>query len=267
MTRLLSQLAILLLVFFGMWYLLSQVNWMKKFHIERASLSLEEKLGDLFWESIKQSNVVMLDPAVTKPVDSLLQKICEANHLDADKLKLHIVESSEVNAFAMPNGHMVVYSGLIEQCDNEAELVGVMAHELAHIQHQHVMKKLLKEVGIATLVSLTTGNRDGGAVHRLASSLSSAAYDRTLEKDADLTGVEYLITADIDPEQLANFLYKQANKDSKMPVDLSWLSTHPDSKDRAAYILDAIKDKKLKKITVLHPSVWKKLQSLSREAD
>ena len=90
-------------------------------------------------------------------------------------------------------------------------------------------------MGYSVLISITTGDAGGGAIKELLGMLSSTAYDRKLEKDADLKAVEYLKNAGISPNGFADFLYRLGDKDGSLG-NLSWISTHPDSKERAKYI-------------------------------
>lgn len=249
MKKIFFQILILASLFVATWFLLRQVNWMKLFNIEKLNHKTEEKLGDIFWDLIKQTNKTIENKKVTDPVDSLLTKICDANGIDRKEIKLHVVESDEVNAFALPNNHLVVYTGLIKESDNETQVAGVMAHEVAHLEYNHVMKKLVKEVGLSVLISIAGGNGSGEAIKGLLKTLSSTAYDRKLEKQADLGAVDYMIKADMNPEELANFLYKLVGEDVNKHLIL--LSTHPATKERAEYIVEACKGRTINEKQVL----------------
>jgi len=145
-------------LFFLVWFGLDRIDWMTIFQVEKTTKNIEEKLGDLYWDILKKVNDEITDKDVVAPIDSLLTRICERNDIDREKIKLHLVDKDEVNAFALPDYHMVVYTGLIEDCENEAELCGIIAHELAHLEKGHIMQKLVKEVGLAVLISMTSGN-------------------------------------------------------------------------------------------------------------
>jgi predicted Zn-dependent protease len=134
--------------FVMIWLSLSLIDWRTVLHIEDASNTTEEKLGDLIWESIQKTEDIITKDTVLAPLDSILNHICDKNDIDRKDIKLHLIRKDEINAFALPDNHLVVYTGLIEACTNEAELAGVLCHELAHIQKRHVMKKLVKEVGL-----------------------------------------------------------------------------------------------------------------------
>jgi predicted Zn-dependent protease len=223
------------------------------------SKTTEEKLGDLFWDLFRKETSEIGSKNVKAPLDSLVEKICKANRIDVTTIKLHIVKSDQVNAFALPNRHLVIHSALILNVENEGELCGVISHEIAHMELSHVMKKLIKEVGLSVLISMTTGG-SGETVRQAAKLLSSSAYDRSLEKEADLKAVDYLINAEMDPEQLANFLYRLADNESSSMKYLSWVTTHPDSKERAEYIIEAMEGKAKKNEPILKETTWNKLK-------
>ena len=217
----------------GVYLLVSRVNWMKLFRIEKMTDALEQKLGDMVWSGMEEQSIE--EGKDFNNVDKLITSLCKANGIDRNKIKLHIIPDSEINAFALPDRHMVVHTGLINSVKSDDELSGVLAHEIAHMELSHVMKKLLKQMGYSVLISITTGDAGGGAIKELLGMLSSTAYDRKLEKDADLKAVEYLKNTGISPNGFADFLYRLGDKDGSFG-NLSWISTHPDSKERAKYI-------------------------------
>ncbi|MCX8473257.1 MAG: M48 family metalloprotease, partial [Sediminibacterium sp.] len=85
---------------------------------------------------------------VVNSIDSIVTHICKSNKIDRETIIVHVLNKDEINAFALPNGHLIIYSGLIHNSDNQEELTGVISHEIAHIELNHVMKKLVKEIGL-----------------------------------------------------------------------------------------------------------------------
>lgn len=251
----------LLALFFALLLAFQQINWMKIFEVEDNKRKMEEGLGELFWDIFKNKEKEVSNPEVYDAVDSLLTHLCKKNNIDRDQIKFHLLEKAEVNAFALPDGHLVVFTGLIDQAENQEELCGVIGHELAHIQLNHVMKKLVKEVGLSMLISMTTGRSGNDAISQAAKTLSSTAFDRSLEKEADMKAVDYMIKSDINPEPFADFLYRLSMEDPKMMKYLEWISTHPESENRSKNILDYCRDKTYKKEAVLSESAWNKLKS------
>jgi len=247
MRKILVELIISVLVLLGVWVLLSQVDWMTLFKIEQRTQNTEEKIGDLFWDLLSKSETEITSTSVVSPIDSMLSLICTKNNIDRTKIKFHLLQKDDVNAFALPNNHLVVYSGLIAACENESELFGVICHEMAHMEKNHVMNKLVKEIGLSALISMTTGNGNSETIKEVLKHLSSSAYDRSLETEADLTAVDYLIKAGIDPEPFANFLYRLSDETKNLPRQIYWISTHPESKQRAEKIIEHIQNKDIPK--------------------
>jgi predicted Zn-dependent protease len=251
-------------LFFGAWYALSKVDWIRIFRIEKIAASTEQKLGDYYWDYFSKIQHENKSTKIYAPVDSIVTRLCEANNIDRKTIKLHIVETEEINAFALPNGHLVVFTGLIKGCESDAELAGVLGHEMAHIQKGHVMKKLIKEVGLSALMSIASG-KGGKAASETAKLLSSAAYDRKLEKEADLTSVEYMENAHINPEPFADFLFRLSKETKPGDNYLAWISTHPDSEERSKYILAAITNKSEKYTDIVSAATWQQLQDAVKE--
>lgn len=267
MKKIIIQGLITVLLFFGIFLSLKQIDWVKTFKVKQVTDKTEEKLGDLFWDFYKKTERESNDQLLTSSLDSIVTHVCKANKIDRDKIKIHLLEKDEVNAFAIPNGHLVVYTGLIANSDNQEELAGVISHEIAHIQLNHVMKKLVKEVGLSVLLSMTTGDNGPQVIKETAKMLSSSAFDRSQEKEADIKAVDYLIEADLNPEKFANFLYKQSEVEPEAIQYLTWISTHPDSKERGKYIIEYTKGKKIVSKPVLSAKTWQKIKTASESLE
>jgi beta-barrel assembly-enhancing protease len=260
MKKVIIQAAISITIFFTAWYSLTQINWLKIFAVQQTKDATEEKLGNLFWESFKQNNTENTTPEVFNPIDSIVTQIAAANDVERSSIKLHILNNPQVNAFALPGGHLVVYSGLINKTANQNEFVGVLCHEIAHIQKKHVMQKLVTEVGLAALLAITAGKAGGEATKQLLKTLTGAAFDRSLEKEADITAVDYMVSSKIDAAPFANFLYKLSLTEPEMVNNLGWLNTHPASAERAEYITNYSKGKVTKPTQLLNASTWRILK-------
>lgn len=234
---------------------------MQVFNVEQAADTTEQKLGELFWDFFKQSEKEITSTEVVDAIDSIVTHICKANEIDRDKLKIHVLEKDDINAFALPNDRLIIFSGLILNSDNEQELTGVICHEIAHIELNHVMKKLVKEIGLSVLISMTTGNSGAEVIKETAKMLSSSAFDRSLEKEADIKAVDYLVSAHVNPAPFADFLYKLSHNEHAAADYLTWISTHPDSKDRAEYIIEYSKDKLTDYKPILSDETWAQLKA------
>lgn len=265
MDKIIFRLIIIISLFVGALFAANQVDWMGMFNIKENISSTEKKLGELFWEYFHKNNKEVKLDEVKLPLDSLLSAICTANNISKEDITLHIIETEEVNAFALPNKHLIINTGLILAVKNEAELSGVIGHELAHIQLEHVMKKLVKEMGLAVLISMTTGNGNSQMIIEALKTLTSSAYDRSLEEAADLKSVDYLVKANIDPAAFADFLYGLSSNNAQLDKYLSWVSTHPYPKERAETIIYHCQNISYKKETVLDLETWSKLIQSTKE--
>lgn len=241
------------------WLLLAQIDWMERLSINEVSQNTEEKLSEFIKEQIERSEDVIKHKDIINTIDSLVHIIADANDMESKELKVVVVNNSQVNAFALPKGYMVINSGLIAACKSPEALCGVIAHELSHIELKHVERKLLKELGVAVLISSTTGG-GGDMVKEIIKVLTSTAYDRSLEQEADENAVAYLIKAQIDPEPLAAFFYELSLSEPEMMAKLNWVSTHDDSKERAESIMEQIDEQEFRARPVLDQTTWDKLK-------
>jgi Zn-dependent protease with chaperone function len=146
-----------------------------------------------------------------------------------------IHNDTTLNAFAAPGGYMYFYTGIIHFLEDEAEFAGVMAHEMAHCDRRHSTDNLTKQYGIGIMLGILLGDNPGQLAEiasGLASGLSSLAFSRQNEYEADQYAVKYLSGTDYDPRGLAGFFEKLEGH----PVPPTFLSTHPSPDDRIEQI-------------------------------
>ncbi|MCO4291923.1 M48 family metallopeptidase [Solitalea sp. MAHUQ-68] len=259
MKKAFTQLLVLLFTFLGCWLALSQINYLSIFKINETKTLNEQKIGDLIWEQYKKNTQLIENPKIITAVNTIKQKLFTNNHINASKIQIHVVSNDEINAFALPNGHLVLHSGLISWCNNPEELAAVMAHEIAHIEKKHIMDKMVKEMGSSVLSALINSKQGGEMLKQVMQRASSTAFDRELESEADATAVTYLFNANIDPEYLATFLMR-LSATTDMSDLLVLLNTHPNSKERAGSILNQINKLHLKnKTSALDSLQWNTL--------
>jgi predicted Zn-dependent protease len=178
------------------------------------------------------------DPMITEYVNRVGQNV--VLHSDAKiPFTIKVIDSDEVNAFALPGGFFFVNKGLILAADNEAEIAGVMAHEIAHVAARHAMENAGKgqflNYGILAGLILTGGV--AGTILQNTAGLGQAlaffSFSRGAEAEADKLGVQYLYAAGYDPTAMSTMFEKLASKNKKKPGTLSKLfTTHPQSLDR-----------------------------------
>lgn len=142
-----------------------------------------------------------------------------------------IRDDTMVNAFCLPGGTMYFYTGIIKLLDNEAQFAGVMAHEMAHADRRHSTDQLTIAYGIDILLSIALGN-DPNAIAQiaadLAAGLSTLAFSRQDEYEADEYAVKYLYPTEEDAASLGDFFTKLEGQ----PTPPTFLSTHPSPEDR-----------------------------------
>jgi predicted Zn-dependent protease len=155
--------------------------------------------------------------------------------------RFRLVNSSVVNAFAVPGGYIYVNRGVVERADDMAELAGVLAHEIGHVEHRHGIEQLQRaqrtNVGL-TLAYVLLGRQPGG-LERAAIGVGGTAYlaghSREAENEADATAVRLLVRAGIDPNGLPAFFRRLMQQQAGSPSGLQqWFSTHPTTEDRIA---------------------------------
>lgn len=251
----------IVLSFFLLWWAFATINWISLFQLEEIGSKSEKKLGDLFWHSIKGSEKEIKNISVVNSLDTIVNRICAGSEIDRNSMNVHILKSDDVNAFALPGGHLVVMSALITDASSPEALAGVVSHEIAHIQLKHVSQKLVKELGVSTIAGMVSSGSGAEMIKRAMAVVTSTAFDRKLEKEADLKAVDFMVKAKINPIPFSELMDQFAEGESESIAGFSWLSTHPDSKERALYIRTYADRKKGVSKTLLCSSTWEKLQN------
>src|SRR5687768_6231509 len=179
--KIIIQFSWLLIAFFALWFSLSQINFVDEDDVRGFAKENERRLGELILEAITSTNEKIKNERINAVIDSIKVRICRTKAIDCDKIKVHIIRNSEINAFALPDNHMVIYTGLIEYAENAEEVAGVMAHEIGHLEKNHVMKKLVKEIGLEMLFAMAGGDAGFEIARETGRTLSSSAFDRRHE--------------------------------------------------------------------------------------
>ncbi len=226
MKKLLVQLLIVLSLFLGVWYLLSQIDYVRIFQIEKFNKFNEQKFGKFIYDNLrKESAEVKLDSGTDVP-GVIEKRICQMNGLNPDSIKIHVLQNPEVNAVSIPGHQIIIYTGLIDYCKTPEELAGIMAHETVHITHNHVTKKMMRNL-------LLLGTSQSRVASELAKDFVATAFDRDQEADADATAIRYLLKAKINPSGFVDFFVQYSKDKDRLPKALVWISTHPDTEKRA----------------------------------
>lgn len=160
------------------------------------------------------------------------------NHKDDFDWNLYIIDdASTLNAFCTPGGYIYVYTGLIEYLDDASSLAGVMGHEIGHADHRHSMSQLQKQMGISLLISAFVDENSNALVQlgsQMVANLTSLAFSRSDETEADESSVSYLCPTDFEAAGAANFFIKIENEGGSSTPQ--FLSTHPNPENRVENI-------------------------------
>jgi predicted Zn-dependent protease len=183
-----------------------------------------------------------LYPAAYAHLDRIMADILATGHVAYDSTfpwtAYIIQDDSMVNAFATPGGHIYFYTGLIKTLDNEAQFAGVVAHEMAHCARRHTTDQMTKYYGMSLLIAVALG-KDPGMLAQIAADiaggLTSLAFSRKMEYEADEYAVKYMSSTDHHPLALGDFFVKLEG----LPRPPTFLSTHPSPEDRIEKINEA----------------------------
>jgi Zn-dependent protease with chaperone function len=205
------------------------------------SLEKEIALGKQLATEVERSAKVIDDPIIAEYVNRVGQNIVRNSDAKVP-FTIKVLDSEEVNAFALPGGFFFVNSGLLLKADNEAELAGVMAHEIAHVAARHGTKQATRgeiaQIGMI-VASIATGYGWTGYAIRQAAGLAIPIgflqFSKTMEREADYLGLQYLYKSGYDPTAFVDFFEKIQTLEKKKPGTMAKVfSSHPMTDDRIA---------------------------------
>lgn len=201
------------------------------------SIEKEQALGRELAGEVEQRATLITDPVITEYVNRIGQTLVQ--HSDAQvPFTIKVVDDEQVNAFALPGGFFYVNSGVILAADNEAELAGVMAHEIAHVAARHATRNATKQEiwNLASLPLIFVGGPVGAAIREvsgIAMPMSFLKFSRDAEREADLLGLEYQYAAGYDPTAFVDFFEKLESQEKiRQNFMARAFSTHPMNADR-----------------------------------
>jgi beta-barrel assembly-enhancing protease len=201
------------------------------------STETDIKIGKMYAQQIEQSMKLIKDPVVTEYVNRIGQNLVRNSDAKVP-FTIKVVDSDEINAMALPGGFFYVNSGLILAADDEAELAGVMAHEIAHVALRHGTRGQTR-ADIANIMSIPlifVGGGIGYAARQAAGiglPMTFLKFSRGFEAEADYFGVQYMYKAGYDPNEFVNFFEKIQAQEKKKPGSLAKaFSNHPQTPDR-----------------------------------
>lgn len=246
--------------------------------ISACSISQQQEieLGQQYAAEINRQLPIVDDPVVNRYINLLGNEIARQGQRQI-AYSFYVVNTDAVNAFALPGGFIYINRGLIERTANLAELAGVVAHEVAHVEERHGVEQLERmqraNLGLNLayiLLGRAPGTLEQGAI-QIGGAAVFASYSRGAEAEADALAVRLLVDAGINPTGLVTFFMKLLEERQRRPSTLEqWFSTHPLTEDRIAAVrqdVNRIPASTLNRLTVNTPQYEEMKSRLRRYPD
>jgi predicted Zn-dependent protease len=209
------------------------------------SLEKEIALGKQLAQEVERQAKIIDDPVIAEYVNRVGQNLVRNSDAKVP-FTIKVLDSEEVNAFALPGGFFFVNSGLMLKAESEAELAGVMAHEIAHVAARHGTKQATKGqiINYATIPLIFMGGWTGYAIRQgvsVAIPLGFLKFTQSMEAEADYLGLQYLYKSGYDPTAFVDFFEKIQSLEKKKPGTLAKIfSSHPPTDSRIKSAQDEI---------------------------
>src|SRR3984957_13630343 len=201
------------------------------------SLEKEIALGKGLAQQVERQAKIIDDPIIAEYVNRVGQNLVRNSDAKVP-FTIKVIDTEDVNAFALPGGFFFVNSGLILKADTEAELAGVMSHEIAHVAARHGTRQATRGelAQLATIPLIFMGGWTGYGIRQAVSvaiPVGFLSFSRGMEAEADLLGLEYMYKSGYDPGAFVDFFEKIQSLEKKKPGTMSKVfSTHPLTEDR-----------------------------------
>ena len=201
------------------------------------SLEKQIEMGRSYAHQIESTSKLIGDPVIDEYVNRVGQNLVRSSDAQVPFV-IKVVDTDDINAFALPGGFFYVDSGLILAADNEAEMAGVMSHEIAHVAACHAAREMSRSqlMNMASIPLIFVGGGIGYAAQSLmglAMPMSFLKFTRGFESDADYLGIQYMYKAGYDPQALTSFFEKVKSLEKHKPGTLAKaFDTHPQTPDR-----------------------------------
>jgi beta-barrel assembly-enhancing protease len=211
------------------------------------STQQEVQLGAQYAAEVNRQLPIVQNPQVHYYINQLGNTIARQADPRGIQYTFYVVNAPQVNAFAIPGGHIYINRGLIDRANNLSELAGVLGHEIGHVVHRHGIEQMQRqqnaELGV-NLAYILLGRPPSG-VEQIGLQLGAGAYfarhSREAEFEADAVAIQYLMASGIHPRGLATMFQHLIEERQRTPSTVEqWFSTHPLTEDRVAQITAAI---------------------------
>jgi predicted Zn-dependent protease len=212
--------------------------------VARIPPDMEQGLGEQILPSFLPEEAILRDAALQSRLESLLKPLIESNGIKQPPVKIYMSRDAALNAFALPGGILIFNAGMLMAAGSPEEILGVAAHELAHVTEKHVLKSMIQSLSLAAIVSFFLGDVSelGAYILQQSQMLLQNGFTRTQEAEADQIGFDYLVSAGVHPQGMSQFfqrLEKQKSEEADTPDENRslqrmsvFLSTHPLTAER-----------------------------------
>lgn len=207
--------------------------------VDQVPYSWEAKLGEQVIDLVVPRDQRISSPKILEQLTREMRPLYKNLPAPFNQAKIYISSSPELNAFALPGGYIVLNKGLLEKADTIEEVLGVMAHELAHVKKRHVLHSMVRSIGVFVIVDFLIGDLSGilAVLADNSQMLVNASFSRSQESQADQLAYQALKEEKISPVGLITFLERvQSMKKNKSHQSLQkvlyFLQTHPDTDQR-----------------------------------
>ena len=214
-------------------------NKWKKIEINGFSVEDDMKMGQQLYDEINSSTDYKIvskieNPKVYEYIENIKQTILangSFRYKDKFEWKIAVLnDDNTINAFCAPGGYIFIYTGILKYLDNEAELAGVLAHEMGHAERRHGTRQMTKTYGIKMLLDFIFRGENSQYFNQVIGGLLSLRYSRAYEREADECSVNYLCNTSYKSDGAAGFFEKIEKEEGARSEEL--LSTHPDPSER-----------------------------------
>jgi Zn-dependent protease with chaperone function len=207
----------------------------------RVPLGWEQKLGNGEIEKLKKSGRILNDTNDVAQLAALAAPLIQVLPTERRDLKFYIIDETQPNAFALPGGHVVVTEGFLKLTDKPEEVLGVLAHELAHQTKRHAIRKLIAASGPLVIfgVFLHSSSGAGNILAMGSGVMVFEGFSQGYENEADATGWKYMVAANIDPRGMIHVLQKldaSEGKPGRHEVTPEAFQSHPATQKRIAIL-------------------------------
>lgn len=210
----------------GMFAFFVALPWAAEKSATLIPLDAEKQLGESIAASITQSATVN-DSATLYANKYVAQLNTHTNYA----IHVTVIESDEINAFALPGGQLFVYTGIIKQMKTPEEFAALLGHEISHVSHQHSLKSICRTLSSSLFIAAVFGDVSGisAGIVQQANEFKQLTYSRELETEADEKGLEMMVQNKINPNGMIDLLTMLDKEATATPAVLAYFSTHPET--------------------------------------